>query len=227
MRGVLTIIGLILALFVLAQIKTRSGFLVFLGTITLCLAAPLFTKQIGRKKVIVIPIGLCVLFVTIIPFILEHGAGLIDRFTNDEYFTLRGRINSFLYLFEKLVEPAYWVPQGNAEFFNVTGSLPHSNITAVYLEGGILGLYMWISIVLVPTSFLFYYFLRGRLTDYQTMFVIGAIASFVIQMSLNAPLHEHVWLWSGVACGTLNKVRVASKPKRKWKTSMVIARSQL
>ena len=222
LRGTLTIIGAILAIFVLAQIKTRSGFLVFLGITALCFSAPLFTKNIGRKKIIVLPILLCLLFIANIPFILEHGAGLIDRLTNDEYSSLRGRIYSFLYIFDKLLDFNYWIPHGNAEFLKKTGSLPHSNSTAVFLEGGILGLYMWISLILIPTCVIFYHFLRRRLSDYQTMLMAGAIASFVIQLSLNAPLHEHVWLWSGILCGILQTIQFQSIPKRRSNINCII-----
>ncbi len=210
--GALTLI--VGAMFVLARLQTRSGSLAFLGIALLCLLAPLRNKRLGRGKLVTIGIAGLVFLSTGLPWLLKHSDLLIARFVDTDYATGYGRLVGFTYLFEHLFDPLWWSPQGNAEFaqrYGGTGSdaVPHSNITAMFLEGGIIGLFTWLVLFLRPVLELTMMFLRNRLDPLATMILMGGLCMLVTQMSLNVPFFKQPWLWAGAVVGALYRSRGA------------------
>jgi len=200
------------AMFILARLQTRSGSLAFLGIGLLCLLAPLRNKRLGRWKLVTIGIAGLVFLATGLPWLLKHSNLLIARFIDTDYATGYGRLLGFTYLFEHLFDPLWWSPQGNAEFaqrYQGTGSdaVPHSNITAMFLEGGIIGLCAWLILFLAPAWQLSIMFLRNRIDPLATMILMGGICMLVTQMSLNVPFFKQPWLWAGAVVGALYRSR--------------------
>lgn len=207
-RFVLAGFCLVSGLFILSQLQTRSGTLVLMGVVICCCLAPLKVPSLGRVKVIVFPILMVVLIVLSMPVILDKGAGLIERFSSGNYTTFQGRILSVKYLFVHLFDPEWWIPQGNDKFLRLTGNVPHSNPTAFFLEGGLIGFVSWLWIFFLPLSLGFVRLMRNKLDNLGTVFLIGGLASFITQLSLNIPLYEQVWLWAGVTIGLLKRYRI-------------------
>lgn len=192
------------ALFVLARLQTRSGFLVFTGLLFLCWIAPLWAKSLGRNKLLILPLVGVSFVVLFFDQILAVGFLLITRFTG-EMETGQGRLVSITYLFQHILDLDWWVPHGNMEFKKHYGDVPHSNVTAMFLEGGILGLYMWIIVFVAPLVKLGRVFLAGKLDNYGAMIFLGGVASLVIQLSLNVPFFDQVWLWAGAIVGIADR----------------------
>jgi hypothetical protein len=197
--------GLIGGLYVLNRLQTRSGFLILIGATVLCLLAPLFSEGLGRKKTIIIPLVILVLVLLSFDLILKVGQPIIFRFFEKDFNTLDARIVAFKYLLEHLFNPIWWFPHGNAQFRMMGGGLPHFTPTAFFLEAGIFGLYMWVIVFFSPLIYLTRMLLKGELDALATILLIGGISSFIGQLSLNAPLYEHVWLWAGAVLGTLDR----------------------
>ena len=192
------------SLFVLARLQTRSGFLVFAALLFLCWIAPLWVKSLGRNKLLILPLVVVSFAVLFFDQILAAGSLLITRFTGGME-TGHGRLVSITYLFEHILDVGWWVPHGNMEFKKIYGAIPHSNITAMFLEGGILGLSMWIIVFVVPLVKLSRVFLAGKLDNYGAMIFLGGVASLVIQLSLNVPFVDQVWLWAGAVVGARDR----------------------
>jgi hypothetical protein len=208
-RFIAGFVGLVCGFYVLNILQTRSGFLVMLGATVLCFLSPLFTKELGRKKTFILPFIILGLVLLNIELILQIGEPITERFFHRDYNTLEGRVMAIKYLFEHVTSPTWWFPHGNTHF-KITvggGSLPHSTPTAMFLEAGLPGLYMWIVIIFIPLINLTRMLLKSELDALATILLIGAIASFMGQLSLNAPLYEHIWLWAGAALGTLERLR--------------------
>jgi len=205
-RSTLVLLGIIGALFVLAKLQTRSGVLVFGATVAMALAAPFWTSSLGRRKVFLLPLILLAAAAINYNVILHAGTLLIDRF-HDSDNTAYSRWIAFMFTVRHIADPAWWLPRGTTEFVNLYGYVPHSNITAMYVEGGLLGLVMWVVVFVVPLVALARLFLQRKLDDLATLVLLGGVASMVIQLSLNVPFFKQPWLWAGAVVGTLTRVR--------------------
>jgi hypothetical protein len=139
--------------------------------------------------------------------IVHIGALLIERFHDNSDNTAYSRWVAFLFTIRHIADPAWWLPRGTAEFVKLYGYVPHSNITAMYVEGGLPGLAMWVVVFVAPLISLVRLFLHRRLDDLGTLVMLGGIASMVIQLSLNVPFFKQPWLWAGAVVGTLTRVR--------------------
>lgn len=196
------------AVYVLAMLQTRSGFLILMVSILLCILAPIWTAHLGRQKTFILPILVFLIVVANLDWILNVGELLITRFTRTGMDTGYGRVLSTLYLFEHLLDPSWWIPRGYEEFKTLyRGTVPHSNITAMFLEGGIFGLYMWIVVFLLPLMSLMRMFFRRQLDPLATIVLLAGINSMAVQLSLNVPFFKQPWLWAGAVVGTLFRSR--------------------
>ena len=217
-----TVLGLTLGgCFVLARLQTRSGILVLVGTMLLCFLAPAWHTRGGRLKAIGVACLLIVIAAVGLAWVLRRNDLLVARFTNTDYRTGYGRLIGFTYLFEHLFDPSWWSPRGNVEFaarYGGTGGasvVPHSNITAMFLEGGILGLYMWIVVFAIPLIKLSASFFKKQLDLLATMALIGGVCMMVIELTLNVPFYKQPWLWAGAVVGALYRSRTVKLDKRR------------
>lgn len=207
LRSAITVIGAVAALFVLAKLQTRSGVLVFAATVALALLAPLWTHALGRRKILLLPVLFVIAAALNHELILQSGSQLIARFNDSSANTGYSRWLAFMFTIQHMADPAWWLPRGTQEFVERFGYLPHSNITAMFLEGGLAGLIMWLGVFVFPLAVLGRLFLQGRLDVLATVILLGGIASLVIQLSLNVPFFKQPWLWAGAVVGTLLRVR--------------------
>jgi len=195
-------IGTALSLYVISELQTRSGLLVLFGAALLSVISPLFIKGTSKKKIIGLISIISACTILAIPIIIKFAHNIIIRFTETDYSTGIGRLESFTYLFDKVYNPLWWLPRGNSEFIQLTGNIPHSNLTAIFMDGGILSLGSWIVMSIIPLYNLGILFLKKKLDQHEAMIFIGALSMFIIQLSLNVPLMDSIWLWSGLALGT-------------------------
>jgi len=207
LRFTLAFLGVIGGLFVLVKLQTRSGILVFLGCVCLSLLASLWTRELGRRKIIFLPILIGILVAVWLPEIMDIGSIAIARFFSTDYSTGYGRLEANLYLFRHVYDPAWWLPRGYSDFVAKYGNTPHSNATAMFLEGGIIGLISWVSIFLLPLIRLTTLYFKKKLDMLETLILMGGVSSLVLQLSLIIPLFEQAWLWAGAVTGVLLRAR--------------------
>jgi hypothetical protein len=205
-RLLLAFVATALAADTLIALQTRSGILVLIGLVLFATLVPIWQRQLGRSKILIIPVLGIIGILLALPILIKQGAAIWARFTEAGYATGEGRWQSFMYLFEKLPNPAWWIPRGNDEFIARTGDLPHSNITAHFVDGGMPGLVSWILLVPVPLYHLLKKFFKRRLDTVSCLVLQMGLGMFIIQMSLNIPFFDQIWLWTGAVAGTLDKL---------------------
>ncbi len=207
--GLVLILG---AAFILVRLQTRSGVLVFAGGLLLALAYPFVSKRSDKKKVVVL-IALGSLFVLLmLPLVMHEIGPLLTRFLSEgrEHETSAGRLTSALYIFDIVWNPLYWIPQGNPTYLEGANK-PHSNIAAIFLEAGILGLVGWFMLFVRPVFLLAkYYYSRNSDVIASTVFV-ASVMVLILQLSLNVPVMDQIWLWAGALNGVLERVRHTGK----------------
>ncbi len=206
-RGMLLGVLSVGALYVLAQLQTRSGFISFALALMLGLSAAIRNKSMGRKKVVLLPLIAVLATLFALPAIIEQAGLLIYRFTGHGYGTALGRVGSFTYMLDRLFDPAWWIPRGNKEFLDATGNVPHTNMAAFYLEGGLIGLLAWLQIIVAPALALAFKVFKGGLDPVAVTVGCGGVGVLILQLTLNVPAHSQVWLWAGGVVGVLERLR--------------------
>jgi hypothetical protein len=196
-----SIVTLLLSAYALTQLQTRSG-IIMLG-VALLLSA-LVCLRFGTVKPLHIILGLVVgSYATYYYFsdITNLASGLLERFTMANVESLNGRLGSADYLFATLIDPAYWMPRGQADFFLKFGGVPHFNPTAIYLLSGIFGLLAWCYLQLWYLWKSTARLVKGELNPVFCIAFICSSIMFLISLSLNVPYKEQVWLWNGALIG--------------------------
>jgi hypothetical protein len=146
----------------------------------------------------------------VMPFAEELAAPVMARFGESD--GGGGRLSALVYLAEALGHWEWWlVPHGDAEFTAVQGGVPHSQITAMFLNGGAVGLATWCAMVVMPLVALWRKWAQRRLDGLATMVLIGGTALFVLQLSLNVPYFKQPWLWAGAVLGSLDRLKIQSR----------------
>ena len=208
--GVLVL--LIAAAFVLVRLQTRSGVLVFVGGFLLALAYPFVSKKSDKKKVIYLLLSAFLIVLLSLPLVMSEVGPLLVRFLSEgkEQATSAGRLTSALYIFDVVWNPLYWLPQGNPTYLEGYNK-PHSNIAAVYLEAGIFGLVGWVMVFVRPVFLLAkqYYSRNGDII--AGLVFVASVMILVLQLSLNVPVMDQVWLWAGALNGVLAKVKSSGR----------------
>lgn len=203
------LIAAIGALYVLVMLQTRSGIIVFGLVLLMTLVAPAWERDLGRKKAIIISaIGILIVVVAW-PVIERFAAALIYRFQDSTMMSGNGRVGSTMYFFEHLLDPYWWLPRGPEDFVKRFGGLPHSNLTGIFLDGGLLGLMAWLMLVLRPLCKMTILFLLNRLDPVGVMALIGGIAVVALQLTLNNTTMDQIWLWAGALAGALDRHRIS------------------
>lgn len=202
-----------LSLYVLISLQTRSGVLIQVGVLAIVwIVAPIANKKYGRYKLVLLPMISLVLLVVFFDKIVDLSGPLLERSQSKEVNTFEGRIYSATYLFSDILNPLHWFPQGNEEFTKKVGGIPHFNPTAMYLEGGILALIGWILLFMMPLLRMGRLFIKNKLDLLASLIMVCGLASMMAQLSLNAPLYDHVWLWGGAVIGSLYRIRASKLP---------------
>src|SRR5690606_11107339 len=110
------------SLYILSQLQTRSGVILIALTFILSFYIPVWMKtRSGLLPTFGAFIFLAIILTIYSSQILGIAGGLIDRFLDDDFHTFWGRVHSATYLFGKVFNPAWWVPQGNSHFVRLYG----------------------------------------------------------------------------------------------------------
>jgi hypothetical protein len=201
--------GLAMCAYTLSALQTRSGILVLGCTIMLGIVIHFFCTGGNKTRALIYSVLISFFVLGVALYKYDAINILIVRFTNVDYSTAYGRLNSFLYFFEKVCDLWWWIPRGNTEFMlENQGQIPHSNITAQLLDGGIVGVFVWFILIVSPTVKIgLHLFLKENkvLSDHAIVFAL-TVGSLVTQLSLNVPFMDIVWLYGGIAAGVASKI---------------------
>ena len=199
-----------LSAFVLAELQTRSGSLVLGATLVMSALVGMRSRSsIDYRLAILAFLGvvLSLVFLDKIVLIFQN---LIERFTVSDFDTLEKRTSAFLFTFTHLFDFDWWLPRGYQAYRLETGfGKPHSNITAILVETGVLGLIGWVFAFVVPLFALAKRWLRRRSDEVSDIALCGGVTAMVSQLSLNAPLVEIVWFWCGAVLAALARPEVS------------------
>jgi O-antigen ligase len=201
------ILGAVASIFILLTLQTRSGLLIMLAVTGLASVLPVLQRKRNMLWLLAVFGVVAMLVLTHADKIMEVAAGMISRMGDDEFKTFWGRVYSARYLFEKLINPLWWVPRGNGEFFMLTGNIPHFSPTGAFLEGGILALVMWFGLFLWPLVRWSGKVIKISADEVMVIAAIGAAASMAASLSLNAHLFNGCWLWAGALIGAEHRLR--------------------
>ena len=205
-----------LALYSLSQLQTRSGIILYAAAILLSVFGGARIKTINPFYILII--GFVAFFVVVYKMDAIYGMAnyLIDRFVNDDYRNLQGRVKSASYVIDLFVNPIAWfLPQGLGVFERTFGGLPHSNYTALFLEGGMFTFVGFLALQLFPIFRVSLLFVKYRLDAVTIAALFGALVSLVGSLSLCVPYHEHIYLWMGALIGAELRLRHINNLRRK------------
>lgn len=208
-RFALVAVSILGAVYVLVKLQTRSGVLVMAGALLITWMLPLFTKSLGRGKLLFLPVVAIIGVAIGFDYILRVADLLIARFSDEGAASAAyGRLVSLEYFLGRVWNPLWWFPRGYDDFSKLYGgTIPHSNVAAVFLEGGIFGLYAWVVLFVLPLIKLTGLMWKRQLDDMSSMVLIVGIASLAVQMSLNVPYFKQPWLWAGAVLGAVYRTR--------------------
>lgn len=213
-KTLLSLIILFISYIILARIQTRSGVLVLGGGFFFAMLMFIWMPNLSKSKMLYVSMLLVVGIIAKWQFILEQTALLLGRFYDaGAASSAVGRWHSFTYLFDVGWNPLFWLPRGNEPFNGgkiIEGAyayVPHSNLTAVFLESGLIGLIAWIVLFIIPIFKLANYFIKKRLDEIGCCLLICSVVALVAQLSLNVPVMDQVWLWGGSVLGGLHRIK--------------------
>ena len=210
------LLGSVLALYSLSQLQTRSGVLLYLAAFLLSVYGAARLNFI-KPVYIFLAAGLgLIVIVNKIDAIYGMASYLIDRFVDDDYRNLEGRVKSASYLLELVASPIAWfVPQGLGSFERLFGGFPHSNYTAIFLEGGILSFFGFLVLQVFTIVRVGLLSLKYKLDSVTLAALFGAMISLMGSLSLCVPYHEHVYLWVGALIGAEMRLRHMARLRRR------------
>lgn len=206
-QALLSLIALALSAYALSAIQTRSGLLVLVGAIVSGLVFHIICKGGQKGKAIaLITLIFCMAF-SVVVYKYDAVSLIIIRFTEENYQTGYGRLHGLLYFFEKVWNPLWWIPRGNDEYKAIAGVIPHSNLTAHLLDGGILGVFSWMGLIVAPTLKLYILQLQRPLVRDSAIASVISLSALVAQLSLNAAFMDLLWMYGGMTSAALLKLR--------------------
>ena len=203
LKLLLTLILLAGAAYVVIKVQSRSGILVFAGGTFLAIIFHFISKEGNKLNIIIFTLLAILLSYKLIPVIYNIMEPLLARFSSSgfEKSTADARLTSALRVFDLLQDPANWVPRGNPESL-LGRNKSHSNVTAILLESGLLGLLAWILLFIYPVIRLIKKYFLG-IDVYCLVAFLAGLMSLILQMTLNVPVMDQVWLWAGATNGAL------------------------
>lgn len=209
LRTIIALLVTAVGAYTLAQVQSRSGLLVLAGCLGLALAAPLRMKALGRKKVVLLACLLVAFAGLYAQQILNVLEGLLARFTaKSSHQSALARLEALIYFIENFWRPEFMIPRGPAVYSQTHGpNVAHSNITAMMLRGGLVGVIAWFAVYLIPTLKLTRRFLIKRMDSLGVVVLIISISLLVVQLSLNLYSWKQLWMWAGTALGVLARLR--------------------
>lgn len=199
---------LLCSFYVLSQLQTRSGVMVLGALAVFSLASPLWYKELGRKKLLLLPLLILVPTAALLGgFLDDQLDAILLRFSNTEE-TGGGRLLAIEYLFSRIGNTVFWIPQGEVDWRSIhRGGSPHSMPTIMLLYGGLPALVGWVGLFVIPTIALGVRFVTRKLDRLEIMIFVAGMGSLVLSISLPHPFNDQAWLWTGAAVGALERSR--------------------
>ena len=199
---------LLLSIFILGKLETRSGTLVTFCTFLFALFVGTWSrKKIDLRFVFIFACGLVVAAVYWAK-ILNVLEAIYLRFTVDDFDTFDARLNALGFVFENLFNVDWWFPRGFDPYKAIlvnSPSRPHAAPAVIYIESGILGLIGWTLLVIVPLIKLALRWKRRETDEIADIALCGGVAVFIVQLSLPEATTESIWLWAGAVLGALGR----------------------
>ena len=150
-RTTVALLVTLMGLYSVVGVQTRSGTIVLFGCIGLAGIAPMYMKELGRKKTIILACLGAIISIIYYRALLNIASGLIFRFTEVGNRNLMGRLGAIEYFAQNFWKPHFMIPSGPGVFTAEHGNhLPHSNITSMMLRGGIIGVVAWFAVYFFP-----------------------------------------------------------------------------
>lgn len=205
-RLTLALLTAVVAAYVVFQVQSRGGLLIMALFVPMACALGVRYRVQRPMLTAVVAVVLAIGVLTQVDRIAAAAADTLWRFDQlDQGYG--GRLVSIAYLFEKVVDPGFWVPRGYSEFLAAYGNAPHSFPTMVFLMGGILSLITYVPLVVLPLWVLGRRVIRRGASGVERLaFFLGSV-SLAVQLTQPVIAHEFFWLMLGVTIGALG-VRV-------------------
>ena len=191
-------------IYIVLQVQSRwSAILFSLYILFAYLLAIYYKTQEKSTVILLISIGsfLSVLYISDIASLAQN---IIWRF-GQAGAGYGGRLISILYMFEKLADPSYWLPQGYASFYYKYKQAPHSFPTMIYLNAGLVGLICYFIVAVVPIIILFQKVLNKTATGIHKICFFMSSYAFLLLMTQPVITHEIFWLITGLAAGAVSR----------------------
>lgn len=192
-------------LYVVAQLQSRSGFLLIGATIALSFVLPAWSRHRQWRSLFILPVVVFALAAWKFQAIVGIIGGLLDRFGNLQ--TLGNRLDAAWFLITNFWNPTMWLPIGDSAYVARAGDVPHCNPTGVFLRGGILALVGWVVLSVYPLWRGAKLVIKRQLDPSGYAVFIGGLVMFTASLSLNVVLHDQMWLWSGAVVGLIEIYR--------------------
>lgn len=190
--------------FILAKVQSRSASLLFSFFFVVAFGLAIRYKKTSIAALIVGMVLAVILVIIKWEFILDSLSDLIWRFQQVDS-TYGGRGLSNLYLIEKLYDFNYWVPMGYNDFFKKYGQAPHSFITMIYLNSGLIGFICYLLVAIPPLFILSKKVLLGNATQKEQIGFFCYLNAFSLSLTQPVIHHQIFWLLFGLGIGSISK----------------------
>lgn len=185
-------------------VASRTGLIIFLVAIFLVFITMNYKKTLIQAIYFLALFSISFLIFQDLIISVFESSYFFARLLSGELATGYLRLYAILFMLEKVVDLSYMLPGGYAEFIEIYGAKPHSNISAFFFEGGIIGLFCYIALILIPAVKLLWHSITSERPLMYKFFAINVFICFFIQSTLNVSLNEQVWFWAGIGIAMLN-----------------------
>lgn len=219
MRTAVALTVSIAIMFIIAKVQSRWSMVTFPAFFVFALLMGLRYRLVSFKLLF------CLFLLALVASIYYMGTidtilgNVLWRFSKVDS-SYGGRFTAITYLFEKVGDPDFWIPQGYSDYFELHGGSPHSFPTMIYLSGGILGLACYSYLIIVPLVILFRRVLNGSADGVQRISFFCASFAFMLLLTQPVITHEIFWALAGFAVGAISRPvsSLKSEAPRVWKT---------
>jgi len=191
-------------IYIVLQVQSRWSAILFSLYIILAYMLAIYYKTQTKYTVIFLIVGGSITIVSNLNEISLLMQNLVWRFgqAGSGY---GGRLTSILYMFEKLADPGYWLPQGYASFYNTYKQAPHSFPTMIYLNAGFVGLVSYVIVAFTPIVILLVRVMNKSATGIDKICFFMSSYAFLLLMTQPVITHEIFWLIAGLAAGSVSR----------------------
>jgi hypothetical protein len=188
--------------YVTFKVQSRGGVALLAVVIPLAIVIGLRYRVQRPKVAILLLLAGLALVLSQVDLILQFAADVLWRIDQLDS-SYGGRLASITYLFEKVVEPAFWLPHGYGDFYSRYGGAPHSFPTMFYLMGGVLSLCAYLLLVGMPLWLLAKRVSQRHGTGLQRICFFLGLTAFALELTQPVITHGIFWVIAGATVGAL------------------------